>query len=154
MKRLRVYLETSFWNYLLEENLPIHYTATKNLFKEIISGQIEPYISGLVLEELNQAPEPKKSKMLKLVKIANCIVLETNQEVINLAESYISANVIPYKKRTDALHVAIATVYELDIFVSWNYRHLVSVRKKELINSVNLREGYTKTLEMVTPLEV
>lgn len=55
-------------------------------------------------------------------------------------------------KVEDALHVA--TVYEMDALITWNNRHLANLRKMEKINSINLKEGYTKHLELVNPMEV
>lgn len=42
----------------------------------------------------------------------------------------------------------------MDALVSWNNRHLANLPKMERINSVNLKEGYTKHLEIITPMEV
>ena len=45
-------------------------------------------------------------------------------------------------------------MYEIDAVISWNFRHLANLRKAELFNSVNLERGYTRRLELVTPIEV
>lgn len=76
------------------------------------------------------------------------------QEATNLSKEYISQKVIPEAKVEDALHVAVATVYEMDALITWNNRHLANLRKMEKINSINLNEGYTKHLEIVNPMEV
>jgi len=52
------------------------------------------------------------------------------------------------------LHVAVATVYEMDVLVSWNQRHLANIRRRDLFNSVNRIAGYRKALEITNPLEV
>jgi hypothetical protein len=57
-------------------------------------------------------------------------------------------------KRDDALHVSIATNYEMDAVITWNYQHLANLRKAEVFNGINLEQGYTKHLEIVTPMEV
>lgn len=62
--------------------------------------------------------------------------------------------VIPKKKIEDALHIAISTVYEMDIFLSWNYRHLANFDKERKILSINLLQGYIKPFKMITPMEV
>jgi hypothetical protein len=49
---------------------------------------------------------------------------------------------------------AIATVYEFDILLSWNFRHLASINKNVKINGVNRRMNYWKELKIITPLEV
>jgi hypothetical protein len=50
--------------------------------------------------------------------------------------------------------VAIAVVSELDMLVSWNHRHLVNVRRRELFTHISAMQGYYKPLHIVTPLEV
>jgi hypothetical protein len=62
--------------------------------------------------------------------------------------------IVTEKKENDALHVAIATVNELDVLVTWNYRHLANVRKAELFYGANLEKGYIKQIGLVTPMEV
>jgi len=54
----------------------------------------------------------------------------------------------------DAIHAAVATVYELEALISWNLRHLANFNKMAKINAVHLACGYTKKLELITPLEV
>jgi hypothetical protein len=62
--------------------------------------------------------------------------------------------VLPRSAEADATHAAVATVYELDALISWNLRHLANLNKMSKINAVNLACGYTKKLELITPLEV
>ncbi len=80
--------------------------------------------------------------------------LETTEEADELTEFYMERGIIPKGKRYDAFHVAIATAHEMDAIITWNYKHLANLRKSELFNGVNLERGYTKRLEMVTPMEV
>ena len=58
------------------------------------------------------------------------------------------------KKEDDALHIAYTTFYELDILLSWNYKHLANIFKKKKIQILNLEEGYNKPLDLITPMEV
>jgi len=82
------------------------------------------------------------------------VMLEVTDEIEKLADIYIAEGVIPEKKRDDALHIAVATVYEMDALISWNYRHLANLTKKEKIHAVNILNGYLKDIEMITPMEV
>ena len=45
-------------------------------------------------------------------------------------------------------------INELDILLSWNFRHLANINKEIKIHAINLLEGYTKEFRMITPLEV
>ena len=80
-------------------------------------------------------------------------ILRVNAEIIALANSYISNNVVSQNYYDDSLHIAFATVYQLDMLVSWNFKHIVNFNKIRQINSVNLKLGY-KSLEIYSPMEV
>lgn len=60
---------------------------------------------------------------------------------------------IPEKYRDDARHIAIGVVYDVDYIVSWNYKHMVNIAVRRLINSTNLRMGY-KPIDIISPEEV
>jgi hypothetical protein len=59
---------------------------------------------------------------------------------------------LPARAVADSKHAAVATVYELDALISWNLKHLANLRKMEKINGINLIEGYSKRLELITPM--
>jgi hypothetical protein len=108
----------------------------------------------VVLDEIRDASEIKKNQLLGLIEKCNPIELEVTDDAKSLAVKYIEKKIVPEKKDNDALHVAVATVNEVDAIVSWNYRHLANLRKAELFNGANLEEGYLKRIEIVTPMEV
>lgn len=76
-----------------------------------------------------------------------------NAEAAELAEQYISSEVIGTASRTDARHIATATVHHVTVLVSWNFRHIVNLERIHGYNSVNVRLGYP-ILEIRTPREV
>ncbi|MFQ5685271.1 MAG: hypothetical protein ACE5GV_01290 [Candidatus Scalindua sp.] len=78
---------------------------------------------------------------------------DQDNDIANKLLSYFS-KIIPEVKVEDAIHVAVATVYEMDALITWNNRHLANLRKMEIINGINLKEGYTKHIEIVNPMEV
>ncbi len=53
----------------------------------------------------------------------------------------------------EARRLAIGIYYECDFIVSWNYRHMVNITVRRLVNSVNLKMGY-KAVEIISPEEV
>ena len=55
--------------------------------------------------------------------------------------------------RDDALHIALATIANVDLLVSWNFRHIVRYDKIRLFNSVNIESGY-KPIQIYSPREV
>ena len=57
------------------------------------------------------------------------------------------------KSLSDTQHIAIASVQQVDLLVSWNFKHIVNFDKIRLYNSVNLKYGY-KILEIRNPRDL
>ena len=70
-----------------------------------------------------------------------------------LSKLYIDEKVINMNYYGDALHIAIATVLNVDVLISWNFKHIVNFNKIKLFNAVNMREVYD-ILNIRTPQEV
>lgn len=86
-------------------------------------------------------------------KITNLEIIEIYEGIIELADHYITEKVIGKTNRADCLHIACATVSNLELLVSWNFNHIVNWTRIRGFNSVNLKNGY-KFLEIRTPEEV
>ena len=48
----------------------------------------------------------------------------------------------------------MSTIYEMDVLLSWNFRHLANLKRERKVLSLNIQEGYMKVLRIVTPMEV
>ena len=153
-RALRLYLETTVWNFFATEKEEKTTGPVTKLYREIDSKRYKMYISPLVIVEIERTKGKKKYNMLKnLIKEYKPELLEDVAEVGRLADKYLSTKIIPEKYRADALHIAFATFYEMDVLVSYNLRHIVKLKTRRLANYINLLEGY-KTLEIGTPEEV
>ena len=53
----------------------------------------------------------------------------------------------------DCRHIALGTIWKVDVLASWNFKHIVNLDKIKVYNSVNLRMGY-QMLEIRSPLEL
>jgi hypothetical protein len=51
---------------------------------------------------------------------------------------------------TDSIHIALATIHNADVLVSWNFKHIVNVDRIRGYNSVNLEHGY-QSLRIESP---
>ena len=76
-----------------------------------------------------------------------------NKWVKDLAESYIEKEIFSEKYIDDARHVAMVSYYKISYLVSWNYKHMVKVKTRKIVNSVNILKGF-KEIEIVSPLEL
>ena len=80
-------------------------------------------------------------------------IIISDFETGNLADKYISEKVISGKYYEDALHIAISTIYHVNVLASWNFKHIVNLDRIRMYNSVNLKNGYPM-LEIRTPREI
>jgi len=152
MRTQKVYLETTMFNYYFDTTKNAQ-PSTVAFFEAIGSGAFEGYTSVYAYDELDKAPEPRRSNMLHLIDTYRITVLDTSDEVIQLAGEYFASNIIPVKKRIDALHIAVATVNEMDIILSFNFKHINKLKTKTLIPAVNRTSGY-RDIFIAQPEEV
>ena len=75
------------------------------------------------------------------------------KEAIELAEMYINEKVVGETSKADCRHIAVATLNTADVLVSWNFQHIVNLKRIRGYNSVNLREGL-HSLEIRSPKEL
>jgi hypothetical protein len=66
-------------------------------------------------------------------------VLSLDAEAEALAADYIRDGAVGMNQRADALHIAIATAARVDVLVSWNFKHIVNLRRIHAFNAVNLK---------------
>lgn len=79
--------------------------------------------------------------------------MKATTESDGLAEQYIAEKVVGLTSLADCQHIAIATLNMADVLVSWNFQHIVNLRRIRGYNSVNLKAGL-HTLEIRSPKEL
>lgn len=153
MKTIKYYIETSVFNFVFADDEPKRRDLTKKYFYRLKREKTEIYISTILIDEISAAPEPIKNKLLKLIEEYKPIVLELDDEVEQLAKKYVDEKIIPEKYIEDAYHLAVASVNDVDVIVSWNFQHIVKLKTKIEVNGVNKFMGYHE-IEIVSPEEV
>jgi predicted nucleic acid-binding protein len=153
MYKPRVYLETSAVNFVFADDAPDKRDDTIKLFEEIKQGKYEAYAGYHVIAEINKAGHDLKAKLLALLKENDVVVLPSNDDIHYLADLYVKEGIIPAKYRDDAVHIATASYYGMDIIVSWNFKHIVKRKTILMTGIVNTREGY-KQVGIHSPSEV
>jgi hypothetical protein len=159
MRKKSIYLDTSIINFLFADDAPEKRDLTKEFFENYVRTKVyDVWISPVVLSEIQETKDDSKRAMLldfiSGYELQVTDIENASNEIQGLARLYIQGGIIPEKKLEDALHVAIATVFEYDILLSWNFRHLANVNKEARIQAVNLQAGYVKPLRLLTPMEV
>ena len=154
MPALSIYVEPSVWSHAFAEDAPESKAATMEFFDRAAQGKYELFVSEIVLAEISRAPEELGTKLQGLLRKTGPVLLEFDQESDELAQQFLGLGAVPPAKIEDAQHVAVAVINELDILVSWNFRHLVNVRRREVFQHASAMSGYYKPLHIVTPPEV
>lgn len=149
MRRPRVYIDTSVIGGCLDEEFA---ESSHALMEQARRGEVLLLISSLLIDELADAPSRVQQVLVDLPE--SCLVrLELDEEADRLSRAYIEAGVLGEASRDDARHVAMASVHDADLIVSWNFRHIVQYQRIRGFNAVNLRQGY-KSIEIRSPREV
>jgi len=154
MRKLKLYLETSVWNFYYADDAPEKQAITQQFFHSLPNDKLELYISDAVLDEIEGASQDKRNQLLQLTDHYKPMLLDLNTSVHELANAYLLHQILPAKSGYDAQHIAAATVYQLDVIVSWNLRHIANIHRQQRVQSFNQANGYTKFLQMITPIEV
>lgn len=149
---IRVYIETtipSFYHTLRgdpESVARMHWT--RQWWAEY-GPQFDLCTSPAVILELQQGSTEKTAERLELV--SGLELLEITDEVERVVATYIARRVMPSDPGGDALHLAVASCYGLDVLLTWNCRHLANPNKMEHIRVVNRELGLPMPT-LTTPL--
>lgn len=125
---------------------------SRRLLDAFQRGELTLVLSELTLRELEGAPDGVRT-VLGEVPSEHIEALALSPEAEDLASAYIAEGAIGPRMQADALHIALATVARVDVLVSWNFKHIVNLRRIHAYNAVNLKNGYP-LLEIRTPREV
>ena len=151
MKKLKLYLDTTIFNFVFADDAPKERDLTRKFFKHI--DEYEVFISDVVLEEIAKCPLPKRQRMYDLIARHDIEELTMDEQARQLAIKYIEQGVIPSKYQGDALHIATATVNQMDVILSWNFQHIVKLKTKREVAGINIFMGYG-AVDIYSPLEV
>ncbi len=147
-RKLKIYLDTSVPNACVDDKNPFRREITKDFWTRF--DQYKVFISDIVIEEIEATgDETKRNHLLDMIKGFDKLSGE-GEEIKTLTEEYVRRGIIPAKHIEDAIHIAVSTVYSLDVLVSWNFEHIVKLKTKRGVNAINLLLGYNQ-LEIVEP---
>lgn len=151
MREESLYLDTSVPSAYYDKRAKERQDATIKFWKEVLP-KYKVYVSVITVGELEDTKNEDLRKRLKEL-IKDIEVLKTNESIKDLAKAYIKNGIFSEKYNEDALHVAIASFYEVSYLVSWNFDHIVKVKTRRLVSAVNILEGF-KEIEIVSPQEL
>ena len=151
----RVYLETTVISYLVSRQSS---DATLASWQQITRRLWENYtdrftfvISPIVLAEVSQGDANAVQRRLEV--LSHLTALEILPEADRLTQNLLDAGAVPQNFRSDAEHIAIATIHKVEYLASWNQKHIVNENKREHINQVCREAGFEPTT-ICTPTEL
>ena len=146
---MKLYIDTSVFGGYFEAEFELW---SKKLIDGIIHGEYTAVVSDITLTELSGAPKYVRDLADKVIS-ENAEFILADNEAEELAGRYIKEKIVTQKFRSDALHIALATIHKIDVVTSWNFKHIVNLNRIRLYNSVNLKHGYS-IIEIRSPREL
>jgi predicted nucleic acid-binding protein len=137
---------------MFDDHMPERVEHTERFWSDVIKGKIQIIASDILREELDDAPQHVQQLFATLPASQIERVVSTD-ESNKLAERYIAEGVVGASNLNDCKHVALATLAEADVLVSWNFKHIVRLNKIYRYNGINKMLGY-REIEIRTPYEV
>lgn len=148
MKRLRIYVDTSVIGGCFDPEFELW---SNGLMRDFREGRFIAVLSDVTAAEVKPAPKAVQELHTELLSIAESLAV--TEDTTAVLAAYENRRVLGPRFRNDMLHIALATVAEVDVLVSWNFRHIVRLDKMHQFNGVNLELGY-KALAIYSPREV
>jgi hypothetical protein len=145
---VRVYADTSVYGGAFDEEFE---WGSRAFFDMVRRGRIGLVTSALVDREIRGAPRQVAELFHEMLPHAETVGIE--EPALRLHQDYLSARIVSPDFSEDAMHVALAIVSGCSAIVSWNFRHIVNLRKIPLYNAIGAVRGY-RPIEIRTPLEV
>ena len=124
---------------------------TLKLWDQIKAGMYEVYSSNLMIEEISKCNETKLNVLLEhLSEITYNLIDIVSPEAMFIANEIVRMGILTENRRDDCIHIGLAVVYECDIIVSWNFRHMVNVKTINGVRGINALNGY-RMIDIYTP---
>ena len=150
-----VYLETTVVSYLSSRpsrDLIVagHQQVTREWWERYRPG-FRCFISQAVEDEVAKGDSEQVARRMAIVRALPKLPVTT--VVAGLAGQILSAHVLPAQSLTDAVHIAVATVAQVDYLLTWNCRHIANARVLRRIARMCELAGY-RLPSVCTPAEL
>ena len=147
----RVYVETTIPSAYVSTRTDASSIHRRDLTRAWWTDQVMQYdawASEAVILELGQGDWPGKPEALALIEPLPRVAV--THEAASVARRYVLERLVPADVQGDALHLALACIYEFDFLLTWNIRHLANPNKLSHLTVINRRLGLL-TPQVVTP---
>lgn len=150
-----VYLEASIISYLTAyQSRDVIVLARQKITEdwwEHNRQKYELFVSDLVEQEAGAGNVLMSKRRLKIIKTLKN--LATSEKAVELAEILVKRKAVPENSVADALHIAIATVEQMNFLLTWNFKHIANAQMQSKIEKVCRDEGF-EPVTICTPEEL
>lgn len=148
----------------IETTIPSYYTARSTRSILQASRQLatrewwDEGCSGFELvtstETLNEAGEGDPSMASERLDLLRGIrVLPVTSEAASLARLLVTSGLVPDIAAPDAVHIALASVHQIDFLVTWNFKHIANPHIRERMRKIINDSGHRMPV-MCSPEEL
>jgi len=151
----RLYIETSIVGYLTSRpssNIIVAgHQHTTRIWWEKRRNLFDVFVSELVVDEAAKG-DPQAAKE-QLEAIAGISDLEVNETALYLGSQLVDAGAIPSKVANDAVHIAVASVHNMDFLMTWNCSHMANAEISSRVQKIVHAHGFVCPI-ICTPEEL
>lgn len=151
---MRIYIESTIPSYVVARPArDILQAARQQLTRdwwELQREGHELFTSQVVLDEIAGGDAAMASQRLQLLH--DVPLLELTVEANELGREILFSGLLPASADGDAAHIALATVHEMDILLTWNCRHIANAAIQQRLRRLAEKHGYTLP-SLATPEE-
>ena len=142
-EQARLYLETTIPSYLVARpSRDLVISARQQITRDWWDTQrqnFEIFIAQPVLDEVSRGDAAYASERLKLLE--SLASLEITPEVEDLAGQLKAALNLPERATVDSMHLAVATVYQMEYLLTWNLAHLANAHVRRNLERFSVRSS-------------
>jgi hypothetical protein len=125
---MRVYIESTIPSYVVARPARDLFQAARQQLTrdwwDLKRHEHELFTSQVVLDEI-AAGDPEMARQ-RLGLVASTKLLDLTDDANALTKVILRSGVLPAAADRDAAHIALATVHQMDILLSWNCRHIAN----------------------------
>ena len=125
MRRPRVYVDTSVIGGCFDEEFQVW---SNGLFADFGNSRFIPVVSELTSAEIAEAPKAIRDRYGALLGMDH-EYLELSEDAVALASSYVEAGILSESFYNDAMHIALASIAEVDMVVTLEFSSMWSITK-------------------------
>ena len=141
---MRIYIESTILSYVVARPArDLLQAARQQITKDwwdLQRGRHELFTSQVVLDEIGFGESAMAQLRQELLH--KLPLLPVTDSAKDFARTVLASGLLPKTADRDAVHIALASVYEMDILLSWNCRHIanaaIQARLRRLANVAGL----------------